>query len=420
MSILDKLDELSIEEQLKSINKRSKAEIERDREERKEALFKDRYNKSLNNEAIKDNFLGQYRNHELTTQGRIDNMILMLNKLQELSRKGIIKENDDLYVNPSDKNKYKNELIKTVKGLYKELGDVNLKTTIEDKYRSNEAQSYLNERSLGQKGKILAEGTCNNIKARIEKINLVETIGMGHFNDYSSTIRTTYEINNEIEGYRKDPNDKNVNKQFNYNDYNRAKEGIVKKLRDKPEKVTDAEVMFILSGDFLMRKSTIEKLTVEQFDISNNRIEVFEEQNKSKQDYAATSGYLDREGIENKEIISLVVQRSKLRNFNKRNEDGFIPIITSSENNLYKGYKRILKTYDIKETWQGKYHSLRHMGAQRLYDEVRSTIEEENANIAGDKTKAEMIMEALREVNYKLGHTADHIDNTMQYIRNPW
>lgn len=420
MSILDKLDELSIEEQLKSINKRSKAEIERDREERKEALFKDRYNKSLNNEAIKDNFLGQYRNHELTTQGRIDNMILMLNKLQELSRKGIIKENDDLYVNPSDKNKYKNELIKTVKGLYKELGDVNLKTTIEDKYRSNEAQSYLNERSLGQKGKILAEGTCKNIKARIEKINLVETLGTGYYNDYSSTIQTTYEINNEIEGYRKDPNDNNVNKQFNYNDYNRAKEGIVEKLRDKPEKVTDAEVMFILAGDFLMRKSTIEKLTVEQFDISNNRIEVFEEQNKSKQDYAATSGYLDREGIENKEIISLVVQRSKLRNFNKRNEDGFIPIITSSENNLYKGYKRILKEYDIKETWQGKYHSLRHMGAQRLYDEIRSTIEEENANIAGDKTKAEMIMEALREVNYKLGHTADHIDNTMQYIRNPW
>lgn len=420
MSILDKLDELSIEEQLKSINKRSKAEIERDREERKEALFKDRYNKSLNNEAIKDNFLGQYRNHELTTQGRIDNMILMLNKLQELSRKGIIKESDDLYVKPDDKNKYKNELIKTVKGLYKELGDVNLKTTIEDKYRSNEAQSYLNERSLGQKGKILAEGTCNNIKARIEKINLVETIGMGHFNDYSSTIRTTYEINNEIEGYRKDPNDNNVNKQFNYNDYNRAKEGIVKKLRDKPEKVTDAEVMFILAGDFLMRKSTIEKLTVEQFDISNNQIEVFEEQNKSKQDYAATCGYLDREGIENKEIISLVVQRSKLRNFNKRNEDGFIPVITSSENNLYKGYKRILKEYDIKETWQGKYHSLRHMGAQRLYDEVRSTIEEENTNIAGDKTKSEMIMEALREVNYKLGHTADHIDNTMQYIRNPW
>ena len=35
MSILDKLDELGIQEQLNSINKQSKAEIKKNREERK-------------------------------------------------------------------------------------------------------------------------------------------------------------------------------------------------------------------------------------------------------------------------------------------------------------------------------------------------------------------------------------------------
>ena len=60
------------------------------------------------------------------------------------------------------------------------------------------------------------------------------------------------------------------------------------------------------------------------------------------------------------------------------------------------------------------------MGAQRRYDEIRGAIEEANESIAGDKTKSDMISESLKELNYALGHTKDHIDTTMGYVKNIW
>ena len=418
--ILNKIDDIDEKINLNEIKKKTKNIMEKEEKIKLETDFKLRFEKCKESSIVKDELLGKFRNHEDNTQSRIDNMILMIDTMYRMSQKGEIEKGHELYMT----EKYKRELIKTAKGLYKELGEVNLKNTVDENYRSNEAQSFLNERSLGKRGEILAEGTCKNIRLRLQKLNLIETIGTGKFVDYSSNIKTTYELNEERNKYRSESgkgkvND-NKNKQFNYDDYNRAKDRIVDKLRENPQKVTDPEVAFVLAGEYLFRKDTIQQLFVEQCDVSTASIEVYDIQNKSTQPFVATTSYIAPESADAKETLSLIVQRAKLRNFNKRDANGFIPVITCSEQFLYKGYNKILKDNNITKSWEGSYHALRHMGAQRRYDEIRRAIEEQNEAIAGDKTKADMISESLKELNYALGHTKDHVDTTMGYVKNIW
>lgn len=411
--ILENID--TIDEKIKEQEERKFIEKEA-RKSAKENLYIDKatefavkFEKLKQDTIVQEHFLGKFNNYESNINGRVDNINLMIETARRLSKEGLIPEGHDLYV----KDKYAKNLINTSKGLFREFGNTNLKKHIDDKYRTNEAQGFLNELSIGKRGEDVAEGTAKNNKLRIQKLNLFEALGAGKCIDYSSGIQTRY----ENENYTKENKPKDEkNKQFKGSEYDRVRAAIIDKLRIRPEKVTDPEVAFILAGDFMLRKSTIEKLNIEEINAQNGSIEIYEDQNKSSQAFLATASYIAPEHPDFTEVLSLIVQRAKIRNINKRNSDGTIPVITCSETFLYNRFNKLLRDYNVKGNWKGKYHALRHMGAQRRYDEIRARIEEDFPLKDINYWK----IETLKELNYEMGHTAEHIDTTMGYVKNIW
>lgn len=411
--ILNTIDE--IDEKIKEKEERKFLEREA-KKSAKESFYVDKatefalkFEKLKQDPIVQEHFLGKFNNYESNINGRVDNINLMIETARRLSNEGVIPEGHDLYM----KDKYAKRLINTGKGLYREFGNTNLKNSIDDKYRTNEAQGFLNEINIGRMGKDAPEGTAKNNKLRVQKLNLFEALGAGKCIDYSSGIQTRY----ETEEYKRNPKPKNEkNKQFRGSDYDRIREGIMERLRTRPEKVTDPEVAFVLAGDFMLRKDTIDKINVENIDAANGTIEVYDNQNKGKQVFLATASYTVPQYPEYTEMLSLISQRAKIRNVDKRNDDGTIPVIICSEQFLYKGFNKLMREYDVKGAWKGKYHALRHMGAQRRYDEIRAKLEEDFPLKDTNYWK----IEALKELNYEMGHTAEHIDTTMGYVKNIW
>lgn len=416
--VLDNIDTIDYriqeEEEKKQLAKKTKAELEKKERKEAEDNFKLKFEKLKNDPIVVEHILGKFNNVMSTTNDRINNSKLMIEEIKRLSTAGIIPQGHELYIG----DKYASRLKQAASGLYRELGDINLKTDISSKYRTNEAQTYLNELATGNRGKQVTEGTERNNKLRIQKLNLIECLASNTYSDYSSTIKTTYEIKTGAK-YPKAANDEE-NRQYRKKDYERVKAGILEKLREKPEKVTDAEVAMILAGDFMVRISTIRKIPVDRITPSKGTIEVYDTENKSKQSFLATAGFLDKENPETKEILSLVVQRAKLRYSDKRNKDGSIPVIIASESFLNRQYHKINKRYGVKVNWKGNYHALRHMGAQNRYDEIRANIQEEAESSGKILSKQEMQIKALVELNYALGHSAGHINTTMGYVKNIW
>lgn len=407
---MDNIDEkIKEEEEKKVLEREAKKSAREDFYLNKATEFAVKFEKLKQDPIVQKHFFGKFNNHEDNINGRVDNINLMIETAHRLSREGILKKGHELYV----EDKYAKRLINTGKGLYREFGNTNLKNSISNRYRTNEAQGFLNEINIGKMGKDAPEGTARNNKLRVQKLNIFEAIGTGECVDYSSGIQTRY----DTEAYKNNPKPKDEqNKQFRGSDYDRVREGIMEKLRNRPEKVTDPEVAFILAGDFMLRKDTIEQLNVENINAANGSIEVYEDQNKGDQVFLATGSYIAPQHPDFTEALSLISQRAKIRNIEKRNTDGTIPIITCSENFLYKGFNRLMREYDVKGKWKGKYHALRHMGAQRRYDEIRARLEEEFPLKETNYWK----IEALKELNYSIGHSAEHIDTTMGYVKNIW
>ncbi|MBI6108733.1 site-specific integrase [Clostridium perfringens] len=407
---IDNIDEkIKEKEERKFLEKEAKKSAKEKFYIDKATEFAVKFEKLKQDPIVQEHFLGKFNNYESNIDGRVNNINLMIETARRLSNEGVIPEGHDLYV----KDKYAKNLMNTSKGLYREFGNTNLKNNIDDKYRTNEAQGFLNEISIGKMGKDAPEGTAKNNKLRVQKLNLFEALGAGKCVDYSSGIQTRY----ETEEYKKNPKPKDEkNKQFRGSDYDRIREGIMEKLRTRPEKVTDPEVAFILAGDFMLRKDTIDKINVENIDAANGTIEIYDNQNKSKQAFLATASYTVPQHPDYTEALSLISQRAKIRNIDKRNNDGTIPVISCSEQFLYKGFNKIMREYDVKGTWKGKYHALRHMGAQRRYDEIRARLEEDFPLQDTNYWK----IESLKELNYEMGHTAEHIDTTMGYVKNIW
>lgn len=412
--ILDKINEIDEKikekEERKFIEKEARKSAKENFYINKATEFAVKFEKLKQDPIVQEYFLGKFDNYITDVKERVDNIALAIETARRLSNQGVLKEGHPLYV----KDKYAKRLVSTSKELFREFSNTNLKNNIQNSnYRTNEAQAFLNESNIGKKGADAPEGTARNNKERIQKINLFEALAFGICTDYSSGLQTQY----ETEEYKRNPKPKDEkNKQFKGSEYDRIRDGIMEKLRNRPEKVTDPEIAFILAGDFMLRKDTINKINVENINAVNGTIEIYDNQNKSKQSFLATASYTVPQHPEYTEMLSLVSQRAKIRNINKRNNDGTIPVITCSEQFLYKGFNKLMREYDVQGAWKGKYHSLRHMAAQRRYDEIRARIEEDFPLKDINYWK----IEALKELNYSMGHTNEHIDTTMGYVKNIW
>ena len=229
--ILNTIDE--IDEKIKEKEERKFLEREA-KKSAKESFYVDKatefalkFEKLKQDPIVQEHFLGKFNNYESNINGRVDNINLMIETARRLSNEGVIPEGHDLYM----KDKYAKRLINTGKGLYREFGNTNLKNSIDDKYRTNEAQGFLNEINIGRMGKDAPEGTAKNNKLRVQKLNLFEALGAGKCIDYSSGIQTRY----ETEEYKRNPKPKNEkNKQFRGSDYDIIRKWIMERLRSMP------------------------------------------------------------------------------------------------------------------------------------------------------------------------------------------
>lgn len=402
------------EEERKELAKATKKLIKEEFLDDRATSFAVKYKSLEEDKYVKENILGKFCYVGSDLNDRVENVILAIDTLHKMSKdenNTEIVSGHPLFVDDA----YRSRLIKTARGMYKELHDTNMKNDMFDQYRTTETQAFLNDLCITRKGNDATEGTARNHRLRIQKLNLIEAVANGKFSDYSSGIQTKYEIAERNNLPKKEPKDE-PNKQFRREDYERAKEGIMTKFRKNPEKVTDAEVTFLLAGGFMLRKSTVGKLTVENIDPRSGQIEVYPDQNKSKQAFIATGSFTTPQLEEHTEVLSLIKQRAKLRYSDRPNKDGTIPITVCSEQYLYKGMNKILRDYDIKGEWKGKYHALRYMEAQARYDEIRGAMETYYPN----KTEMEWKMAALKELNYEMGHGPDQLETTMGYVKNIW
>lgn len=409
---IDNIDKkIKEEENEKRIARKTKESIKAQSDTLRAAEFSMKLKKFANNDKVRESIYGKYKDHLENKKGRIDNIIQVIDDIHRLSVNGDIPPGSELHITKEARNK----LIGIARELYSEFADKNLKESIYKDYRPSEAQAYLNKKHIGARGKEVTEGTIKNVKLRIQKLNLIECLATGTQVDYSSAIATKFEINKNINASKKQAKD-NSNKTFNPQAYQKAREEIVQKLRTKIEKVTDPEIAFLLTGDYGFRISTVDRLTTAELNVKDATIEVYVEQNKSREMFLSKTSFLGYDDLESQEVLSLIYQRTMLRNFEVADKNGNVPLLKCTEGNLYKGYNRILRRNNIKEGWKGKYHSLRYMYAQNRYDEIRSQMELDYPN----ENKEFWKIETIKELNYLMGHNPEHPETTMDYVANKW
>ena len=409
---IDNIDKkIKEEENEKRIARKTKESIKAQSDTLRAAEFSMKLKKFANNDKVRESIYGKYKDHLENKKGRIDNIIQVIDDIHRLSVNGDIPPGSELHITKEARNK----LIGIARELYSEFADKNLKESIYKDYRASEAQAYLNKKHIGARGKEVTEGTIKNVKLRIQKLNLIECLATGTQVDYSSAIATKYEINKNINASKKQAKD-NSNKTFNPQAYQKAREEIVQKLRTKIEKVTDPEIAFLLTGDYGFRISTVDRLTTAELNVKDATIEVYVEQNKSREMFLSKTSFSGYDDLESQEVLSLIYQRTMLRNFEVADKNGNVPLLKCTEGNLYKGYNKILRRNNIKEGWKGKYHSLRYMYAQNRYDEIRSQMELDYPS----ENKEFWKIETIKELNYLMGHNPEHPETTMDYVANKW
>lgn len=289
--------------------------------------------------------------------------------------------------------------------------------------KRDDAQAYLNMRSIGEGGAQLQDTTIANIKNLITKINKLECIATGETFNYSSNIKTRYEM--ELNGATVPPaktHSTSIEKTFKQDEFQKIYDDIVARLKQDPNKVYDPEVAFVITGIFGLRPSTTMKLTTADLDVKKGWIEVDASINKSEQTFIAKSGmYPSNESIE---LLGLVYKRALLRNSNSLTEDGNVPLLTCVDRNLFKGFTDILRKHNIAtEYGNEKYRALRRMYAQNIYDDCKEEMKAMFPDLADRceydaKANAQLIAKTIAEVNYLMGHTNKHKNTTIGYISN--
>lgn len=395
--IFKHLDELNYElkHQKKSIKDATEDRIEEDFNLKLENYFKNNID-----------FVGKFNNYTATAAERLLNFKSMLDYCVEQSMKGIYTEGHDLHM----KDRYCKNLLREAERFFnyeeKQALRANLKAG-----RTN-SQAYLNERSIGST-KENKETTMQGIKTKIQKINIIESLGIGEKINYSSNIKTPKEIA-EFKNLKPSKNKDSKNKQMSDEDYNKIFNPIFTKLVESPEKINEAEAAFILCGEFGFRPSTVLRLGINAVDVQKCTIDVYAGENKSKQLFQAKTSSIEPVNQETQLVLSKLRERALL--LYKEDASGNINLVSCCEQNLHQGFTSLCKKYGVNgEKYQGKYKTLRHRFAQNIYTEHRQEYQENN-----NMTEVEKKAKALVETNYLLGHSRSKISTTLRYIKVLW
>lgn len=405
MSTVDRLDELNDAMIEFKLSQKSIAEIQ---EEKLEKEFLAKIESYIGDEKLK-NVVGKYSDIGTEEGARLVNFVRFLDECVELSKKGIYKDGDLLYMNNRHAKNLKDEAVK----MFHYVENIALKTAYDDT-NGYDMQPYINQRSVGTRGEN-KESTMQGIKNKIQKINILESIARGELINYSSNIKTTGELQ-EIKKLKKSKNtiDDSKNKQIKNADYEKVFNPLFEKLQKNPASVTEAEAAFLLIGEFGLRPSSALNININQVDVKKGTIEIEVEQNKSKQMFIAKSDYENPSNMVAQQLLSGLYRRAAL--LYDADKDENIKLINCWEQAIQQGFTAVMKKYDVNmDNYTGKYKLLRHRFAQNMYDQIRS-IYTDNM----DMSETDKITRALKEVNYLMGHEAKKIKTTMGYIKNIW
>lgn len=413
--ILEKLDELGVTKQM--MNQAQEDKNVKVREEKYKGLESEFLNEvaSFKEDYTMREVYGKYKEVDCS---RKDKLMYLVNDAVEGTKSGKYKKGHILHMQP----KYGQKLLKEASRIfdhYEKLGQ-----GLSDAFMANgdDAQAYFNGAMVG-KDDIKQDRTIDVLKATIQKINKLECIAQGDIFNYTSNIRTRGEL--EADGVavvRPKPHSTAIEKTFRPEDYNKIAEPIKEKLRNG-EKTYDYEVAFVLIGEFGIRKETIKGLTVDDLHPQKGWIDVYDNNNKSEETFAAKDGIYPSE--ESKELLKNIYKRALLKNADKPTGSNQVPIITRKERALYDGFDSLIKKRGIKTTYGNeKFRALRRMYAQNAYNDTKEIVRGYREKLAdsadcGDKTaNAKLIAETITEVNYLMGHNPKHKETTMGYIGN--
>lgn len=414
---LDKLDELLLEERHKNVafsNKQAKLEALAVEKRKSEEQFTEKVESFLKDSTVSEyagGFAPAYDNERYTLFSNF------VDKCVEETKKGNTYEGHPMHMNDSYAKKIKNMASKIFRYDNEYRGK-----SIYDSVRSTDAQSFLNANSVGNKGKNKQENTMKNEKKLIQKINLLECLGSGNVKDWSSGIKTTGELQ-EIDktiGGRKAPekDTSGKSKMMNDSDYDKMFGSILDKIENQPpEALTESEIGFLLMGEFGLRPSSVHGLSIIDLHPNKGSIDVECTNNKSKQMFVSRAHFEDTDDIITKKILGTIYERATILNHNNLDENGNIPIITCTEQNLNQGFTDIANRCGVDmNKYSGKWKTLRHRYAQKTYDEIREVIGVKHS----DESTQSIIAKSIAELNYLMGHTADKTETTKGYVKNIW
>ena len=373
--------------------------------------LEDKFNVELEKyftEPSNQELIGKYDDYISNSNERTVRLKSFLDDCVNMSEDKIFKEGDSLYMK---KRHAKNLLDEAVK-MFKYEEDNMLGGTYESKGGSY-MQAYMNERSIGKNGEN-KESTMQGIKNKLQKINICESIASGDKANYTSNLKTPEELAEFRSLKQSKPKNSNKNKQMKDEDYRNIFEPVMEKLLKNPETVTESEAAFLLSGEFGFRPSTVTKINIGAVDVKKGTIDVYDDENKSKQLFQAKTSVVEPANIVAQQLLSGLRERALL--VYKPDKDGNINLVNCCEQNLHQGFESLCKQYNVNlSSYEGKYKLLRHRFAQNIYNEVRREYHDSD-----DMTEVQKRAKALVETNYLMGHESKKLNTTMGYIKNLW
>lgn len=274
---------------------------------------------------------------------------------------------------------------------------------------SNFIQGLINSQFINEKtGDYNRDETIKQYQTLYTTLNRIENLIYNNDQDYSSTVKTREQLE-QLDEYKKEINSQKnegtmKDKPFEKEDAEKIQEFIWEKNNGNLKNAPETDIVTILSLQFGLRKSTIDKLTINDIDAKNGVILVPASKNKSAVDYTAYP--LDDTG---KDALKQIMQRSMERNYNKLDKYGEIRLVVSTKSNHYKELDKMLDKLGMKEKYKGVgFHGGRRYYGQSVWDELR------NGEYSGDKKGARY------EVNWRLGHNLKEMKNLDNYVQQMW
>ncbi|EJT6500005.1 site-specific integrase [Clostridium perfringens] len=367
-------------------------------ESKKTKNFENRLNACKNTDYLQSLKGFCSSNAPTTFDERRANLMDSLDVLAEINAAHDLGAGDQLRMKRSYFRKLKNAANK----MFDYLEHTGKNPSIFENSSKDALQGLLMTQFNNKDGKANEDRTIDSYLAMYETIAIVESLSYDVDIDYVSHVKTRSELQ-DIDEYKATvvtKGDGSRAKAFKSDDIQKINNFILDKCNDDLTKAPEAHIIALLANEFGMRRSTIEKLTINDIDTKNGVIHVRASKNKSGVAYESKSLSDDMS-----KYLGQIVERAMLKNYSKLDQDGEIRLITSTKSNQYKELDRLLKKVGLYDDYRdNKFHAMRRFYGQAMWDKLRG------GEFYDDKVGCRY------EVNELLGHSKTELKNLDAYV----